>query len=73
MFLLVPAYPGCPGSKAVKRSYLWRQQTDVPGLSCAVICVILYLTVLVELRLMTDGQRDRQTKGHGAIAHITLT
>jgi len=22
MFLLVPAYPGCPGSKAVKRS-LW--------------------------------------------------
>jgi len=23
MFLLVPAYPGCPGSKAVKRSLLW--------------------------------------------------
>ena len=22
MFLLVPAYPGCPGSKAVKRSSL---------------------------------------------------
>jgi len=22
MFLLVPAYPGCPGSKAVKRSLL---------------------------------------------------
>ena len=22
-FLLVPAYPGCPGSKAVKRSLLW--------------------------------------------------
>ena len=23
MFLLVPAYPGCPGSKAVKRSLLY--------------------------------------------------
>ena len=23
MFLLVPAYPGCPGSKAVKRSLLF--------------------------------------------------
>ena len=23
MFLLVPAYPGCPGSKAIKRSLLW--------------------------------------------------
>jgi len=23
MFLLVPAYPGCPGSKAVKRSSLY--------------------------------------------------
>jgi len=22
MFLLVPAYPGCPGSKAIKRSLL---------------------------------------------------
>ena len=36
MFLLVPAYPGCPGSKAVKRSLLllyrvmefYKQQKD---------------------------------------------
>ena len=26
MFLLVPAYPGCPGSKAVKRSLLLLSQ-----------------------------------------------
>jgi len=34
MFLLVPAYPGCPGSKAIKRSLL----------------LLLYKIVLTELR-----------------------
>ena len=42
MFLLVPAYPGCPGSKAVKRSLLllysrsnrWRFSEAVPLLLC---------------------------------------
>ena len=29
MFLLVPAYPGCPGSKAVKRSLLLSRTTRV--------------------------------------------
>jgi len=29
MFLLVPAYPGCPGSKAVKRSLLLSGTTQV--------------------------------------------
>jgi len=29
MFLLVPAYPGCPGSKAVKRSLLLSRTTQV--------------------------------------------
>jgi len=87
MFLLVPAYPGCPGQTAVKwllllskvadfdpphlhsapsqgvtlvefRRDLWHQKTRVPGLSCGVICVILCLAVLVELRLVTDGQTD---------------
>jgi len=33
---------------------LWRQKTRVPGLSCGVVCVILRLAVLVELRLVTD-------------------
>jgi len=28
MFLLVPAYPGCPGSKAVKRSLLFSHSSE---------------------------------------------
>ena len=39
---------------------LWHQKTNrVPGLSCGVVCVILRLAVLVELRLVTDRQTDR--------------
>jgi len=55
------------------RGDLWRQKTRVPGVSCGVVCVILRLAVLVELRLVTDGHRqtqtdrrtDRQTQAHG--------
>ena len=47
------------------RGDLWRQKTRVPGLSCGVVCVILRLAVLVEHRLVTDGQTDRRTQGHG--------
>jgi len=47
---------------------LWLQKTRVPGLSCGVVCVILRLSVLVELRLVTDGRTDgrtdRQTDRH---------
>jgi len=46
------------------RGDLWRQKTRLPGLSCDVVRVILCLAVLVELRLMTDGQTD----GHRAMA-----
>jgi len=31
MFLLVPAYPGCPGSKAVKRSLSFSALTLLVG------------------------------------------
>jgi len=41
------------------RGDLWHQKTRVPVLSCGVVCVILRLAVLVELRLVTDGQTDR--------------
>jgi len=44
------------------RGDLWRQKTRVPGLSCGVVCVILRLAVIVELRLVTDRQTDRQTQ-----------
>ena len=45
------------------RRDLWRQKTRVPGLSRGVVCVILRLAVLVELRLVTDTDRqtDRRT------------
>jgi len=43
------------------RRDLWRQETRVPGLSCGVVYVILHVAVLVEHRLVTDGQ----TQGHG--------
>jgi len=34
-------------------------------LSCGVICVVLRLAVLVELRLVTDTDRQTQTQAHG--------
>ena len=40
------------------RGDLWLQKTRVPGLSGGVVCVILRLAVLVEHRLVTDGQTD---------------
>ena len=43
------------------RGDLWHQKTRVPVLSCGVVCVILRLTVLVELRLVTDGRTDTDT------------
>jgi len=45
------------------RGDFWQQKTRVPGLSCGVVCVILRLAFLVELRLVTDTetQTDRQT------------
>jgi len=45
------------------RGDLWHQKSRLPGLSCGVVCVILRLAVLVELRLVTDGQTDRETDG----------
>jgi len=45
------------------RGNLWRQETRVPGLSCDVVYVILRLVVLVEHRLVMDGQTDRGTDG----------
>jgi len=43
------------------RGDLWHQKTRVSGLWCGVVCVILRLAVLVELRLVTDGQTDTDT------------
>ena len=45
------------------RGDLWIQKTRLTGLSCGVVYVILRLAVLVELRLVTDGQTDGQSQG----------
>jgi len=42
------------------RGDLWHQKTRVPGVSCGVVCVILRFAILVEHRLVTDRQTDRQ-------------
>ena len=46
------------------RGDLWHPKTRVPGLSCGVVCVILSLAVLVELRLVTDTDRQTDTDRH---------
>ena len=43
------------------RGDVWLQKTRFPGLSCGVVRVILRLAVLVELRLVMDGQTDGRT------------
>ena len=43
------------------RGDLWHQKTRISGLSCGVDYVNLRLAVLVEHRLVTNGQTDRQT------------
>ena len=50
------------------RGDLWRKKTRVPGLSCGVVCVSVRLAVLVELRLVTDTDTDRQTDRHRPMA-----
>jgi len=45
------------------RRYLRRQNTRFPGLSYGVVFVILCLTVLVQCRLVSEGQTDGRTDG----------
>ena len=63
---LAPSYGVTP---VEFRGALWHQKTRVPVVSRGVVCVILRSAVLVEHRLVTDGQTDRQTdgqtQGHG--------
>ena len=50
------------------RGDLWHQKTRLPGISCGVVCVILRLAVLLELRLVTDTDRLTQTDRHRPMA-----
>ena len=57
-----PAFGGSDGVDPVRFSkIIWDQKTRVPGLPCSVVCAILCLTVLVELRLVTDTDTQTQT------------
>ena len=55
----------CPTLSQLFRGDLWLQKNRVPALSCGVVCVILRLAVLVEVRRVTDGRTDRRTQGPG--------
>jgi len=53
------------------RGDLWHQKTRVSELSCCVLCVILRLAVLVELRLVSDTDTDGLTHAqHRAVKTI---
>jgi len=45
------------------RQDIWRRKTRVPGLSYAVLNVILGLAIFVQLRLVTDRRTDGRTNG----------
>jgi len=53
------AHPTCiPRNRSNFAEIFGNQKTRVRGLSCGVVCVILCLAVVVELRLVTDRQTD---------------
>jgi len=59
------------------RGDLWRQKTRLPDLSCGIVYVILRLAVLVEHRVVTDGQTQGHSIYHACIAshgipHISI-
>ena len=43
------------------------KKTGVPGLLCEIVSMILRLAFVVEHRLATDGQTEKQRDGHRAI------
>jgi len=52
------------------RRDLWRKKNRVPVLSYDVVCVILHLVVLVQCRLVTDGQTDTTTANRARVASL---
>ena len=53
MFLLVPAYPGCPGSKAVKQSLLLLLL--VSACTCLYICACVWVEAFPTIWLSTSS------------------
>ena len=50
----------------------WHRKTRVPGLSYAVLSLILDLAIFAQLRLVTDRRTDGQTDGHPMTANTAL-
>ena len=56
MFLLVPAYPGCPGSKAVKRSLYIQHFVDGQWPVIQPVCV----TGMWQAEMQRQLQKERE-------------
>jgi len=48
MFFLVPAYPGCPGSKAVKRSLSLLLYLNVQLSTCGILILLASLSNILK-------------------------
>jgi len=47
-------------------------ETEVAGLPCGVVCVILRLAVFIELRLVTDRRTDTATSMYRASKRLNI-
>jgi len=76
MFLLVPAYPGCPESKAVKRSLLLlfsRKPAALRFMSAFVCKAFSILTPCLFPRPYLSEQQERHKYGMGKLFQATLS
>jgi len=71
MFLLVPAYPGCPGSKAVKRSLLL-YLACYPGLMTTCMLYVLAFSALTLLVGQQEGHPAWKNLSSGVLAWLTV-
>jgi len=76
MSLLVPAYPGCPGSKAVKRSLLLCRMFDSKSikklrinlLTCCLHCIIFMPMLLILEVFFPEWVKKEDLKGSSRLS-----
>jgi len=59
MFLLVPAYPGCPGSKAVKRSLLCWHCLQLSTYQHVIVYTAFHGMLCHKVHMVVDKQSDK--------------
>jgi len=71
MFLLVPAYPGCPGSKAVKRSLLLLllflaqfSATESSFMGMSVSTLVIHAKTTIPIEMSVGAQTRVVAKNH---------